>query len=90
MTPKYEQIRGRSLAELQRNPDAWIDAVHPEQRNDVRSAWTQWLAGQGNEAIDLTFRILRPDGEIRWIRNRGTLIRDGRAGRCAQAGSPPT
>jgi PAS domain S-box-containing protein len=77
-TPKYERIWGRPLAELQRDPDAWIDAIVPEQRNDVRSAWTQWLAGQGADALDVTFRILRPDGETRWIRNRGKLIRDDR------------
>jgi C4-dicarboxylate-specific signal transduction histidine kinase len=63
---------------LQRNPEAWIDAIIPEQRNDVRSTWTQWLAGQGDDGLDVTFPILRPDGETRWIRNRGTLIRDDR------------
>jgi PAS domain S-box-containing protein len=78
VTPRYEQMWGRPLAELPRKPDAWIDAVHPQQREEVRSAWTQWLAGEAGEWLDLTFRIVRPDGEARWIHNRGTLIRDGR------------
>ena len=55
-----------------------MEAVHPEHRNDVRSAWRRWLAGEGNERLDMTFRIVRPDGETRWIHSRGTLIRDAR------------
>src|SRR6185369_6840530 len=78
MTPKYERIFGRPLTELQRNSEGWIDAIVPEQRDDVRATWTQWLAGQVEDTLDMTFRILRPDGETRWIRNRGTLIRDAR------------
>src|SRR4029453_10890112 len=39
MSPRYEQIWGRRLGDVERDPEAWIDAVHPEQRNDVSSAW---------------------------------------------------
>ena len=76
MSPRYEQIWGRPLGDVERDPEAWIEAVHPEHRNDVRSAWGRWLAGAGDERLDVTFRIVRPDGETRWIHSRGTLIRD--------------
>ena len=44
----------------------------------MKSAWKRWLAGEGEDRLDVTFRIVRPDGEARWIHSRGTLIRDER------------
>ena len=78
MSPRYEQIWGRPLGDVERNPEAWIQGVHSEDRDDVKSAWKRWLAGEGEGRLDVTFRIVRPDGEARWIRSRGTLIRDER------------
>jgi PAS domain S-box-containing protein len=76
MSPRYEQIWGRPLGDVERDPEAWIQGVHPEDRDDVKSAWKRWLAGEGEGRLDVTFRIVRPDGEVRWIHSRGTLIRD--------------
>ena len=78
MSPRYEQIWGRPLGDVERDPEAWIQGVHPEDRDDVKSAWKRWLAGEGEGRLDATFRIVRPDGEARWIHSRGTLIRDER------------
>jgi len=78
MSPRYEQVWGRPLRDVELDPEAWMEAVHPEHRNDVRSAWKRWLAGEGNERLDMTFPIVRPDGDTRWIHSRGTLIRDAR------------
>jgi PAS domain S-box-containing protein len=78
MSPRYEQVWGRPLGDVERDPEAWMEAVHPEHRNDVQSAWRRWLAGEGNERLDVTFPIVRPDGDTRWIHSRGTLIRDER------------
>jgi len=76
ISPRYEQVWGRSVGDVARNPEAWMEAVHPEHRNDVQSAWRLWLAGEGNGKLDVTFPIIRPDGNTRWIHSRGTLIRD--------------
>ena len=76
MSPRYEQIWGRPVAGLERDPELWKEAVHPEDRDAVSVAWKQWLAGEAGERLDLAFRIVRPGGEIRWVHSRGTLIRD--------------
>jgi PAS domain S-box-containing protein len=78
MSPRYEQIWGRPVGDLERDPDAWIDAVHPEDRGDVSSAQKGWLAGEGSGRLDVTFRIVRPDGATRWIHRRASLLRDER------------
>src|SRR6185369_9140581 len=50
--------------------------VPQEHRDDVRSAWRRWLAGEGNERLDMTYPIVRPNGDTRWIHSRGILVRD--------------
>ena len=76
MSPKYEEVWGRPRGTLERDPELWMEAVHPDDRDDVSSAWKRWLAGDGDERLDVSFRIVRPSGETRWIHSRGTLIRD--------------
>lgn len=68
----YEVIFGRSLDALYESPRDWIEAVHPEDQPRVESAYEDLLRG---ESFDQRYRILRPDGEVRWIRDRGSPLR---------------
>ena len=92
VSPRYERIWGRPIGDLTRNPQAWIDAIHPEDRSAVRDAYERWLAGEGDGRFDATFRIIRSDGETRFIHSRGTLIRDahGRPYRASRASEDVT
>jgi PAS domain S-box-containing protein len=65
ISPAYETIWGQSLDSLYQNPLGWRDAIHPEDR-DRASAATQ--PGQGSGQLE--YRIIRPDGAIRWISTR--------------------
>ena len=87
VSPKYEQIWGRPIRDVLRDPRAWMEAIHPDDRNRVSDAYERWLAGEGNGSFDATFRITRPDGEVRVLHSRGTLIRDpqGRPYRASRA-----
>jgi len=87
VSPRYEQIWGRPIGDLTRDPQAWMEAVHPGDRSAVRDAYERWLAGEGDDRFDATFRIIRSDGETRFIHSRGTLIRDadGRPSRASRA-----
>ncbi len=76
VSPRYEEIWGHPFGDLKSGTNAWLEAVHPEERDGVRSAYERWLSGEGSGRLDVTFRIVRPDGETRWIHSRGTLIRD--------------
>jgi PAS domain S-box-containing protein len=57
-----------SLAEL-----CW-KRVHPEDIVRVQAEFTQAIARGGS--TDLEFRVLRPDGTVRWLRWRGQVTRD--------------
>ncbi|MEK7764253.1 MAG: PAS domain S-box protein [Nitrospirota bacterium] len=69
----YEEIWGRSCESLYASPQSWLDAVHPEDRARVRDAA---LRKQTVGTYDEQYRILRPDGAIRWISDRAFPIRD--------------
>lgn len=69
----YERIWGRSCDGLYRDPLSWMDAIHPEDRERVKLAATT-LQVAGNYSVN--YRIIRPDGEVRWINDRAFPIRN--------------
>ncbi|MEK0085586.1 sensor histidine kinase [Benzoatithermus flavus] len=82
ISPAFAQIWGRSGDALLRGEIAFLDTVHPDDRAKVEKALPEVLGGR---EVALTYRIVRPDGGIRWIRDSGFPIRDG-AGRIVRAG----
>ncbi len=80
ISPGYEQIWGRPCAELYTFPKSWSGSIHEADRERVmRAAAGRQVLGTYEE----TYRILRPDGTIRWIRDRAFPVKgpDGRVGR---------
>lgn len=73
VSPGYEKVWGRSCASLYDSPAAWMDSVHPEDRNRITEAA---MTTQIDGGYDEEFRIVRPDGAIRWIHDRAFPIRD--------------
>ena len=72
VSPAYEQIWGRTCESLYTNSASWTDAIHPD---DLDSASTKFIAGRST-GFDFEYRIIRPDGEMRWIHTRGFPILD--------------
>lgn len=70
VSPAYEQIWGRPRKELYEQPYARLNVIHPDDRDRVLADLMPL------EQLDIEYRILRPDGSIRWIRDRGFPIRD--------------
>ncbi len=68
----YEEIWGRTCASLYASPKSWFDCVHPEDLCLV----TNNLAKRGSGAHSSEYRIVRPDGSIRWILERGFPVLD--------------
>ena len=55
--------------------DAILQRVHPDDRENVRLAQEKALASDGR--YDVEFRVLHPDGQVRWIASRGAVTRTG-------------
>lgn len=63
---------GRSEQEQQ--GFGWADALHPDDRDRVRAAWTR--ATESGDPFDVEFRIRRHDGVYRWFKTRALPLRD--------------
>ena len=73
VSPAYEKIWHRTCASLHENPQSWLEAVHPDDRERItRAASTKRNSGEYDER----FRILRSDGTLRWIHDRAFPVRD--------------
>jgi two-component system cell cycle sensor histidine kinase/response regulator CckA len=80
LSPGYERIWGRPCAEVYASSRAWIESIHADDRERVvNAAVTKQAAG----TYDETYRILRPDGAVRWIRDRAYPV-GGAGGRVAR------
>ncbi|KAF3997018.1 amino acid permease [Glaciimonas immobilis] len=73
MNPAAHVIYGRSVAEFTKDRTLWISVVHSEDRPKVKQWLAQVLVG---DAQTLEYRIVRPDGEVRWLEDRARTVRD--------------
>jgi PAS domain S-box-containing protein len=73
VNPAYERIWGRSCQSLREQPDSWLEAIHPDDRDHIRKRLQQERQG---EHSSVEYRIVRPDGSVRWIADWGFKIRN--------------
>jgi PAS domain S-box-containing protein len=86
-SPAMERIFGLDRDTIYGDPHSLEKLMHPEDRGPIvarREAMTN--------AVDFEYRILRPDGEMRWIRSRAEPVgmRDGRVTRLASVSEDVT
>ena len=74
VSPAFERIWNRPVESLYANPQQWLDFTFPADRERVRAAFATLTSDAPN--VDLEYRIVRPGGEVRWIRARGFQVRD--------------
>jgi len=55
--------------------DAWKNGLHPDDRERAIAECQAALAGE--KPFDTTFRVVHPDGSIRWIKANGIVTRNG-------------
>lgn len=73
ISPQYETVWGQSCASQLADPESWLKSLHPDDLDRVVTAVnTRKLEG----AYDEVYRVLRPDGSMRWVRDRAFPIRD--------------
>lgn len=74
LSPAYERIWGRPVERLYAQPRAWVEDIHPDDREKTVAAMTGLVNGE--TSAEMEFRVVQPGGDIRWIMNRGFRIRD--------------
>lgn len=69
-----EAIFGLEKGSFDGTYEAFINCIHPEDRDFVND-YIQQTIESGRE-YNLEFRVLTPDGNIRWIESKGKVFRD--------------
>src|SRR5688572_5045448 len=75
-SPAFERIWGLPVEKLYENPRLWIEVIHPGDRERVELIFSNWVTGQQVNYRDVEYRIIQPNGAIRWIHERGVLSFD--------------
>ena len=70
VSPAYEKIWGRSVEAAYSDAKDYLDAIHHADKARVLKAMEYMLDGDYDE----TYRIIHPDGSVRWVRDRAFPI----------------
>jgi diguanylate cyclase (GGDEF)-like protein/PAS domain S-box-containing protein len=73
VSPAYTEVWQRSAESLYAAPHSWRELIHPDDRHIADYSMRET---QTTGAFNVQYRILRPDGSVRWIRARGFPIRN--------------
>jgi PAS domain S-box-containing protein len=68
VSPVVEKILGRKPEYFQ-SPANWLDILHPDDRPRMEAAHKELKTGTGAQ---LEYRILTPEGDVRWVRDSVT------------------
>jgi len=78
-SPELYAMYGLQPDKFDKTRAAWESCLHPDDRHEMVEAVER--SRRSGEPEDREFRIVRPDGEIRWLAGRWRWLRD-------QAGQP--
>ena len=73
LSPVFERIWGIPAEEVYRDFGRWVASVHPEDQPRVQQSFMAWVDGK-TPHFEEEYRIIRPDGTLRWIHDKGTLL----------------
>jgi len=71
LSPSVEKVFGHTVDEFKRDQGLWGTCIHPDDLECVGEMYQQ-LAEKGTTENE--YRIVRPDGTIRWVRARNKFI----------------
>ncbi|HYH63885.1 MAG TPA: chemotaxis protein CheB [Urbifossiella sp.] len=65
--------------------EEFFDHIHPADHDRVRAAFAE--SAREGHPLNIEFRVVRPDGTVRWLRDQGDVFGDAAAGRQVMAGA---
>ncbi|MGB3496384.1 MAG: PAS domain-containing protein [Elainellaceae cyanobacterium] len=66
VSPAYETIWGKPCESLYADSSSWMESIHPDDRAKINQSVHHQFQG-ADDSITREYRIIRPDGEVRWI-----------------------
>jgi PAS domain S-box-containing protein len=77
VSPHIESVLGLRSQQLERGEvaESWRAMLHPEDRDAVAADWSRAL--EEGRTWDSEYRMIRPDGDVVWVRNVDMVVHDG-------------
>lgn len=79
-SPNYWSMLGYDVATQPQSTAAWIETIHPEDRDFVLTATTDCIENRC-ETFLLEYRMQTRQGEWKWVQGRGKAVARGKDGR---------
>ena len=76
ISPAYERLWGRSTKSLYEAPLSWLDGIHPDDRDAVLGTLATVAGKRPGTGSFPEYRIVRPDGQVRWVQARYFPVAD--------------
>ena len=73
VSPAYQEIWGRNIQDLYDRYEEWEESIHPDDLSHAKESFNRIFETGRGDARE--YRIVKPDGTIRWILDRGFVIR---------------
>ncbi len=73
ITPGIEKLYGYSYIDFYKDLELWKKVIYPDDLHVLSHREKKLAAG---ETVTSEYRIIRPDGEVRWIQDRGFPMLD--------------
>lgn len=77
-SPVLERLTGRPPTFFQGDQIPWLSIVHPADRKQFEDAADRLIRGERDDS-EQEYRIVRPDGTVRWVRDR-VVVTEGADG----------
>jgi PAS domain S-box-containing protein len=74
ISPAYEEIWGRPIEDLYKNYEEWAASIYPDDSVYAQESFERIVQTGGGETRQ--YRIVRPDGNVRWVSDRGFAVTD--------------
>jgi PAS domain S-box-containing protein len=74
LSPAAEAVWGINSERLLEQPELFGEALHPDDRDRVLRSQAKQITGE--HSPELEYRIVKPDGSVRWIWSRTFAMRD--------------
>ena len=74
VNPAFERLWGRPIASLYDRFAVWAESIHPDDRDSARNSFARIIETGGGDPWE--YRIIKPDGSVRWVSDKGYAIRD--------------
>jgi two-component system CheB/CheR fusion protein len=78
-------LLGLRAADTTQPFEEFLTHIHPDDRMAVRSAFA--ASTKEGRPLNVEFRVLRPDGSVRWLRDQGDVFGDAAGGAGLMAGA---